>query len=178
MPVQMVRNNQAGPTVLSPDDNAKRYIEWQGKGDPNGGDIQPVGEDVQENTQFQKMLRRGVLELVSEDDESVGEAMGRQQAHWDQRQGQSSATAEQAIDHQANKDLVTLGCVGPSTRGDSTSKCGADVTVRDTEKDKRPPLCNVHQDLAPQFVPEDTILDGKPTKVWTRFTMGARERAQ
>jgi len=178
MPVQMIRNNQDGPTVFSPDDNAKRYIEWQGKGDPNGGDIQPVGEDVQQNTQYQKMLRRGVLTIVDESSEDIAAAMDLQQQHWDSRQGAGAAAANEALDHQANNDMVVLPCVGPNPRG-GDGKCAADVTVRDSKRNDAPPLCNIHSGLKGEFVPsEENVVDGKVTKTWTRVTMGARQRGE
>lgn len=179
MPVLMVRNTQPGPTVLSSDPKGSQYVEWQGKGDPNGGDIQPVPEEIQQAVSFQKCVRRGILVLLdAEDTDSaavIDEAMRRQQQEWDYRSSATQTTANEVIDQEANKDIVALKCVGPSSRGDSTQRCGADVNVRDNVKDDRPPLCNLHADLAPQFIPEEVVVDGKSTRTWTRMTMGARQ---
>lgn len=179
MPVIMARNNQAGPTVLSSDPKGTHYVEWQGKGDPNGGDIQPIPEEIQNTVQFQRCVRRGIFTILNEDSESQGvidEAMRRQQEAWDFRQGATAATAAEVIDQKANNDIVALSCVGPSTRGDASTRCGADVNVRDNVKDERPPLCDLHADLAPQYIPEDIVKDGRSIKSWTRMTMGARQR--
>lgn len=176
MPVQMYRNRQAGPTVLSSDPKGTEYVEWQGFGDPNGEDIQPVSELIQGIPQFTRCVRRGILEFVPEDSELLVGAMAAQQDHWDSRMSQTADTAAAAIDHQANNDIVTKQCVGPNPRGNGI--CGNEITVRDNDKNDKVPLCNVHQDLAPQYVPEDTIMDGKSVKTWTRVTMGARERQQ
>lgn len=176
MPVQMYRNHQPGPTVLSSDPKGTEYVEWQGHGDPNGEDIQPVSELIQGLPQFQRCLRRGILTFVRDDDPLLTGAMEAQQAHWDSRMNQSSDTAAAAIDQQANNDITVLSCVGPSSRG--TGTCGQDVPVRDTKGGEKPPLCNIHQDLASQYIPEDIVMNGKSVKTWTRATLGARERQQ
>jgi hypothetical protein len=180
MPVMMARNNQDGPTVLSSDPKGTHYVEWQGKGDPSGGDIQPVPEEIQNTVQFQRCVRRGIFTLLDESEDTgvISEAMERQQEAWDYRQGSTQATAAQVIDQQANNDIIALTCVGPSSRGDASTRCGADVNVRDKNKDDRPPLCNAHADLAPQFIPEEIIVDGKPRRTWTRMQMGARQRME
>lgn len=182
MPVLMVRNNQPGPTVLSSDPKGTHYVEWQGKGDPNGGDIQPVPEEIQSTVSFQKAVRKHILTLMDAEDTettaAIEEAMRRQQQEWDHRASSTQTTANEVIEHQTNKDIVALKCVGPSSRGDSSVRCGADVSVRDGQKDERPPLCNLHADLAPQYIPEQVIADGKSVTQWVRMTMGARERQQ
>lgn len=176
MPVQMYRNHQAGPTVLSSDPKGTEYVEWQGHGDPNGEDIQPVSELIQGLPQFQRCMRRGILSHIKDDDPLLTGAMDAQQAHWDSRMSQTADTAAAAIDQQADNDLVVATCVGPSTRG--AGLCGQDVPVRSVKDDAKPPLCNMHVDLAPQYIPEDIIANGKSTKTWTRATLGARERQQ
>ena len=177
MPVEMFRNHQPGPTVLSSDPKGTESVEWQGKHDPNGGDIQPVSEYMQGLPQFQRVVRRGILSHVPADDPILDMALDAQQAHWDSRQSQTSETAAAAIDQQANNDVVVIPCVGPNPRG-GNGICGTEVTVRDLDKDKKPPLCNIHESLAPQFIPEDVIINGKPAKTWTRATMAPRERQQ
>jgi hypothetical protein len=178
MPVQMVRNNQAGPTVLSSDPKGSEFVEWQGLNDPSGGDIQPVPEVIQSLVSYQRCVRRGILTPLDDNDqEIIDTAMGRQQANWDKRQSFASDTAAQVIDQQANNDIVTLSCVGPSTR-QGNARCGEQVTVRDTVKNEKPPLCSQHENLAPQYLPSEEMVSGKNVTVWTRMTMGARERQQ
>lgn len=178
MPVIMAQNNQAGPTVLSSDPKGTHYVEWQGRGDVSGGDVQPVPEEIQNTVAFQKCVRRGIFTILDADEASaaIDEAMNRQQQAWDKRQNLTQETADQAIDYQANKDIVSLPCVGPSRN--PGQRCGEPVPVRDTTKDERPPLCGLHEALAPQYTPTHDILNGKPVVVWTRVTMGARETQQ
>ncbi len=176
MPVQMYRNHQGGPTVLASDPKGTETVEWQGKGDPGGGDIQPVSEMMQALPQFNRILRRGLIELVPEDSDLFQDADDKQQAHWDSRMNSSQEAGAAAIDHQANNDVIALPCVGPTSRPGET-KCGADVTVKDAVKNERPPLCNLHIDLTSQYVPEETVQDGKSVKVWLRTTLAPRERA-
>jgi hypothetical protein len=178
MPVIMVRNNQPGPTVLSSDPKGSEFVEWGGLNDPSGGDIQPVPEVIQQSVAFQRSVRRGILTPLSDEDQSVIDAaMINQQAAWDKRQSFAADTAAQVIDQQANNDIITLGCVGPSTR-QGTARCGEQVTVRDVAKNEKPPLCSMHENLAPQYVPSEEMVSGKSVTVWTRLTMGARERQQ
>ena len=178
MPVIMVRNNQAGPTVLSSDPKGTHYVEWQGVGDPAGGDIQPVPEEIQNIVAFQRCVRRGIFTLLSDEDQgTVDEAMVKQQSAWDKRQSHSQETATEVIDQQANNDIVILPCVGPSTRA-TGGRCAADVTVKDVHKNEKPPLCSQHESLVAEYMPSEEAVNGKSVTVWTRLTMGARERQQ
>lgn len=178
MPVQMVRNNQAGPTVLSSDPKGSEFVEWQGKNDPAGGDIQPVPEVIQESVAFQRCVRRGILTPLSAEDQAIiDEAMEHQQAAWDKRQSFSQDQSAQVIEQTTNNDIITLACVGPSARAGG-AKCADQVTVRDVSKNDKPPLCSMHENLASQYVPSEEMVNGKSVTVWTRLTMGARERQQ
>ena len=175
MPVIMARNNQAGPTVLSSDPKGTHFVEWQGKGDPACGDVQPVPEEVQNVVAFQRCVRRGIFTLL-DDQEVIDEAMDRQQSAWDKRQTFSQETATEVIDQESNNDIVILPCVGPSTRAEG--RCGGDVTVKDTSKNDKPPLCAQHETMASQYMPSEEMVGGKNVTVWTRLTMGAREKQQ
>lgn len=169
----MVQNNQGGPTILTPDTSKSGdYIEWQGKGDPDGGDVQAVGNDILDNTQFQRMLSKGIFSIVEEDSTTATAAMQAQQAHWDARQGSVAKSVEQSMEHPENKDFVVQPCVGPGANG---QKCGVEVNVREKAVGQRPPLCPQHEGLAAQFIPEEVMRDGKYTTQWVRFSMGARE---
>jgi len=175
MPVLMYRNNQEGPTVLSSDPKGTESIEWQGKGDPNGDDIQPVSELIQGLPVFQKHLRRGLFTIVDETSAEYLASQELQQAHWEQRMSQPGQDAAAAIDHQANNDVIVLACVGPTSRQGET-KCGADVPVKDLDKDKAAPLCNMHEDLRSQYVPSQDVQDGKNITNWMRVMIAPRER--
>lgn len=178
MPVNstMVRNRQDGPTVYTYGATAKDYIEWGGRGDLNGEDIRQISTEVLEQSQFQQMIKRGVLEIV-EDQELIDSADKAQQEHWERRQGRSEDQARNSIENTANNDLLMESCVGPSSRG--TGRCGVEVPVREVDRSKRPPLCDRHKDLEPEFIPEQGVdKEGLPATNWTRVTIGERERQQ
>jgi hypothetical protein len=171
MPVKMVQNNQPGPTVLSIDPKGTESVEWQGKGDLNGEDVQPVSEAMQECVAYRKAVRRGVL-LELDDDalDFVNDAEERQQRAWEARQNISQTVADQAIEQTTKNDYVAFDCLG-------SPSCENKVSVREVEKDNKPPLCKQHEPLASQFVPQQDIVGGRPAVRWTRVTMGARESA-
>ncbi len=60
----LLANNLAGPTVFH-DENSKTEVTWEGKGDPQGNDIQPIPIYYLENTNFLRILNKGIFRLVS-----------------------------------------------------------------------------------------------------------------
>lgn len=178
MPVAstMIRNKQGGPTVYSPNASPKDYIVWERSGDPNGGDVMPVSEEVLSQPQFQRILQRGVLEIV-DDADTIKTATEAQIAHWNERQSYGETQAAESIEYAVQNDLVMATCIGPSARGEG--KCGVEVSVKESELSTRPPLCSQHESLAPSFIPEVGQDDeGKTITKWLRVTMGERERQQ
>lgn len=164
MPV-MVRNKEAGPTVFSvPEDNIQ--VEWQGAGDPSGGDVQYVPDALVNNVQFSKAIRQGIFVIETE---AAAEIEAQAQAHQD-RKAASEAAATSTIEVTTNNDLVQAPCVGPAARGNGT--CDAPVPVRDKDKANAPVLCSRHASLAPQFAL--TEVDGQ--SVWVRTTLAPREK--
>jgi hypothetical protein len=89
--------------------------------------------------------------------------MERQVQAW--RDVQPASTVDDAL-QRINNDYVSLPCIGPNNRGNGN--CGADVTVKDTEKDGKIPLCGTHEGLAPQFIQTEGIVDGQLAKTWVR----------
>lgn len=174
MPV-LVRNTEAGPTCFS-DLDKKIAIEWQGKDDPNGEDIQHVPDViVTENVNFLKMLQRGVFEIVEASPETQ-EAIARQAAAWRERRGASEQSTADAIDRQAENDFVSVPCIGPSPRG--VGECGEPVPVREKARDAKPPLCSTHQNLASEYVHSEGEFDnqlGHGKRKWERIPVGTRE---
>lgn len=174
MPVPtMIRNTQDGPTVFS-DDVAKVTIEWAGKGDPMGGDVQPVPAAFTDNVQFQRAIHKGLLSIETADD-AVQASIDAQRAEWDSRMQRQREAGKQSLDQVSDNDLVQENCIGPSGRGDGI--CGQVVPVRSATRYDKPPLCAAHQSLAMNFVAEETgrLVGGKPEKAWARVTMGARQ---
>jgi hypothetical protein len=141
-----------------------------------GGDVQPVPEEIINTVPFYRAIQRGILAVENlEDNPELQEAIDKQNASWTARTEAAAAQATASIDQQANNDLVSVPCVGPGAKG---GKCGADVAVRDVNKDDKPPLCNLHEDLVGEYVAEELgVVDGKTQKGWARVTMGEREKA-
>lgn len=176
MPV-LVKNTEVGPLVFS-DVKANISLEWAGAGDPNGEDLQQVPDEmVTQNTQFIKLVNRGLL-VIEEAPEAVREAMERQQSSYEARRNAESTKASASIDQQANNDLITKPCVGPNNRGQG--ECGEFVPVREKDSDEKPPLCPRHQNLAGQFILTETDdfnnETGKAVKKWERMGLGPRDR--
>lgn len=177
MPVAMVRNTLPGPTVISSDPKGTHQVEWAGKDDPMGGDVQPVPEEIVNTVPFYRAIQRGILVLENpEDNPELTATIAKQNSSWAARSEAAAAKATEAIDHDANNDIVSVPCIGPDGKG---GKCGADVAVRDVNKDDKPPLCNLHADLVGEYVAEELgVVDGKTQKGWARVTMGARESSR
>lgn len=170
-----VRNKQAGPTILSLDPKGSEFVEWQGAGDANGGDIQIVPESFHNHPNFLRAVQRGIL-VIENDEAAAQELVDKQNAAWHAQQAANTTDALASIDPQANNDLVSLRCVGPDQRGNG--QCETEVPVRDLQKDEKPPLCATHRDLEPQYVPDDVMEGGKSVRKWRRATMGPRETQQ
>lgn len=173
MPV-LVRNTEAGPTVFT-DAHTNTQVEWQGANDPSGEDVQQVPDALIDNVNFLRAVNRGIL-VVEEASPAVMEALQRQTTSWQARRREAKEASAATIDEQANNDLVTMPCIGPSTRG--TGECGESVPVRESKKFDKPALCSRHAALAPQYVfsESEALVDGQTTKQWTRTLMTARER--
>ncbi len=175
MPV-LVRNTEAGPTVFT-DANTHTQVEWQGANDPSGEDIQQVPDSLIENVAFLRAVNRGIL-VVEEATPAVREALERQVSSWKARQKTAEEAGAAVIDEQADNDLVTMPCIGPSQRG--TGECGEPVPVREKFRFDKPALWSRHSALAPQYVfsESEAVVDGKTTKQWTRTLVTSRERQQ
>lgn len=168
----LVRNTEGGPTVLS-DLRTKEYVEWQGAGDPTGADVQAVPEEFLQNVNFLRAVQRGILVIENaEDNPEITQAIERQNAAWARRREEAKKSAEDSIDQQANNDLITTECI--------LQACTNVVTLKEKQKNEKPPLCSTHESLAPQFVPVDDVsgdTEGAIRK-WNRVTVTAREKAQ
>ena len=170
-----LQNEQAGPLVFR-DDSANAEIIWQGKGDPMGEDLQAVPVGFLNNVDFLRMLNRGTVTLVDADDQ-VREAIESQLASPIlQRQAAAAVARKEAVVVEPlyrpeKNDYITIGCIGPSTRG--ARACGAEVPVREATRGDAPPLCAQHSHLAPQAFQfeTETIVDGKPVLAWRLATI-------
>jgi hypothetical protein len=169
----LVKNTTQGPLVFSvPQENIA--LEWQAAGDPSGEDFQQVPDALVENVAFLKNIQRGVLEVV-EAPEALKEAIEKQTSAFQRRTQVAEDAARDAIDQQADNDLVTLPCVGPSGRGGG--ECGEAVPVRERTKWEKPALCSKHASMANQYVMTETdkLVDGKAEKRWHRAGVSPHE---
>lgn len=174
----LVRNHEDGVTVLSSDPKGSEFVEWQGSGDPLGGDIQPVPEVIAASVAFSRAVQRGILSIENpEDNPEIAETLEKQNAAWRKRRETAASSASASIEHARNADVISLPCIGPSPRG-GDSKCGVEVPVREIHKNDRPPLCDQHKTLEPEFVPTQVQEGGTTTTKWLRASLGARERQQ
>jgi len=175
MPVPvMVRNTMDGPTVLSSDPKGSEFVEWQGAGDPQGGDVQICPASITDTVAFHKCVQRGILVLENpEDNPEIAQAIERQTQAWHDRQRLQTQRAQESISRDRNLDSIVLPCVGPGARG---ARCGVEVPVKEQTKNDKPPLCSQHAHLAHEYVPQQgEIVDGKATVGWLRMTVGRRE---
>lgn len=148
----VARNMMPGPTVLSLDLNGRTSVEWMGKGDPQGRDVQYVPDEIVRSPRFRVCCERGILQ-VEEDPSAL---IDKQVQAWKKRMDDDQNTALEVVDHKPDRDLIGLACVGPGSREGSTVTCGAPVPMRASEVDLKPPLCDLHVHLAGRYVPEKT----------------------
>lgn len=74
MPV-LVRNNEGGPTCYTHKASGTQ-LEWAGRGDPDGNDIQEVEDDLLKTSDMSRVMRKGILSRV--DDATGQQALRRQ----------------------------------------------------------------------------------------------------
>jgi hypothetical protein len=175
MPVGTVvaRNLMDGITVLASDVKGTHSVEWGAKNDPSGDDIQFVPGEVVESVAFRRALARGVIEVMDDQsDPEVTEALSRQVEAFRRRQEGAQEQVEVTIDRPTSRDQVSAFCVGPDTRG--TGKCGTPVAISEKKLKDTPPLCNLHKNLASQYVPE-AVKGNEDRMEWVRVTLGTRE---
>lgn len=173
MPVPVlvpIHNRKPGPTVFThPITND--VVQWEGNGDPTGGDVQHVPEDYIGLPAFQNCLNKGVFERLT--DEAGDQARAASdQASLARRMAEDEAAAGM-IKRESSNDLLMLDCLGPSDRGTGGS-CGTPVAVYASQRRDKAPLCDRHESLRHEFVPtegEHVGADGKTEVIWVRSVM-------
>lgn len=78
-----VRNTQSGPTVF--DDDGLKLI-WQGAGDPNHEDIQPIPAEALDSYNLQRALYLGVLKIEDADEKTKRAATAHRKS-WERQMG-------------------------------------------------------------------------------------------
>lgn len=144
----LVRNNHRGPaTFVHGHPQNGDLLHWQGKGDPNEGDILPVSGKILMSFSFQKALRKGLFSVVQE-----GESFGGDDTlpvSWDEQQSAHFDEVMVGLDDDVKNELQQILCRGPGE--DSKTLCGATIFVRTNNIAERPPLCDIHAEKFSQF---------------------------
>ena len=163
-----VRNAKAGPTIFTDKPNDV-MIRWEGAGDPQGQDWQYVPDHYRHHAAFADSVRKGVLVIGTEDEASAAFSAPIAPAGAD-----LAAQAAMAFERPQVNDIITAPCVGPGTRAGAS--CSNTAMFRQSEKDKRPPLCDEHAILASQYVPAtETNEQGLQVMAWHRVEMAPRQ---
>lgn len=155
MPVSQLvalRNLKSGVTVLTPDrSDPRNYLEFQAMGDPGGGDVQYVSEELAASPACVKAILHNVLTL--EDDitsPAIANAFQQQmQAAKRQREMAEAAIAE-TIDRPTNRDIIGGSCIGPGER--PGQPCGASIAIKDAANQDTAPLCSRHGHLSSEYI--------------------------
>lgn len=174
--VILVRNTMGGPTVFT-QASTNQQVEWQGAGDTNGADVQPIPAALFNDVQFQRAVQRGIFERVDGDYDAVIEAHRKE---WEEAEDRRKNASMDSLEALSQNDIHTYTCVSPKGRANSGVACGVPVPMTPKEHSEKPPLCIEHKSDAAKFVSEETdeIEAGKPKVKWSRVHLGARERQQ
>ena len=147
----LCQNEMSGPTVISSDLKGTYEVTFAGKGDPSGGDVQPIPPEILATVQFSKAVSLNILSVVEgADNPIVAAALSKQSDAFRKRIEQEKVTATEYLDAPQEDDLVAVECIGPGTRPDTA--CGEMIPIRAREASSRPPLCSRHEALADQCV--------------------------
>jgi hypothetical protein len=168
----MARNLMDGPTVMASDPKGTHEVRWEGKGDPSGGDIQYIPEEMLRIPAFAKALHQGIIAIANpEDNPEIVEALDKQARRFHDHHARIKEETMATIEPEKSRDLVSMECIGPSTKRKGI--CGEAVPVTETKKYDAAPLCHRHEHLRSEFVPVHTGQDERENKKveWVRGTM-------
>jgi len=141
----MCQNQMSGPTVIAADAKRNYEVVFQGKGHPDGEDVQPIPEALMKTIAFQRAISRGVLLVVEGADHPVvQQALARQSDAFAKRMAAQSMADREVLDSPAAADIIVINCIGPGSRPGAV--CGEQVPVKSGDTGK-PPLCDRHQGL-------------------------------
>jgi hypothetical protein len=147
----LCRNQTAGPLVIASDPKSTHEVIFSGLGDPGGGDVQPVPEELLRTPQFAKTVAMGLLKVeAGEDHEAVRHALQVQTDAFWKRAAQEKDAAMATLETAPDNDMIAIQCIGPGTRPDT--RCEDTIPVRVRERDAVPPLCTRHAMLLERCV--------------------------
>ena len=101
----LVRNRQPGPTVLD-DRTTDVVINWEGAGHPMGEDVQEVPPALMQHAGLVRAMRKGVLEVVPEDEIDPGLFSRQAERFPETSQAQHAAVVGTLEDASRDKDLL------------------------------------------------------------------------
>lgn len=160
----LVRNRKPGPTILD-DRNADVVISWEGAGHARGEDVQEVPEALMKNAGLVRAVRKGVLEIVPED-EVIATHFARQATDYEKAvQDQHDAVMETLEPSSRDLDLIETKCL----------ISGQDIIMSERDMREHPPLADEFKDRESEFVAHETGQlneQGKPVVTWVRVTVG------
>lgn len=147
----MCQNMTPGPLVIASSPKSDNEVIFQGKGSPDGNDVQPIPEGLLRSPAFGKAIKQGTLKVVEgADNPIVANALQAQSdAYW-KRMDTDKLAALETLESPKDDDLVAVQCIGPGTREDTV--CEDTIPVRAREKDNKPPLCTRHAHLLERCV--------------------------
>jgi hypothetical protein len=142
----LARNKMSGPTVLADSPKENFQVIFAGAGDPAGGDVQPIPDELVRVPAFARNIALGVIEIVDgQDNPAVARALNAQSAAFWQKNEAEKLSAMESLEAPKDDDLVAVQCIGPGTRADT--QCEDTIPVRAREKDNQAPLCDRHAGL-------------------------------
>jgi hypothetical protein len=142
----MCQNQMPGPTVIAADAKRNYEVVFQGKGHPDGEDVQPIPEALLKTIAFQRAISRGVLLVVEGADHPVVQQALARQSDAFARRMQAQQVADREVMEQASAgDLLVVNCIGPGSRPGAV--CGDQVPVKSGDTGT-PPLCDRHKGLS------------------------------
>jgi hypothetical protein len=142
----MCQNQMPGPTVIAADAKRNYEVVFQGKGHPDGEDVQPIPDALLRTIAFQRAISRGVILVVEGADHPVvQQALSRQSDAFARRMASQQVADREVLEQASAADILVVNCIGPGSRPGAV--CGDQVPVKSGDTGS-PPLCDRHKGLA------------------------------
>ena len=152
MPV-LVKNTKLGPTVFT-DKLNDLVVEWQGRGNRDGEDVQQVPDSMLQNMNFMRAIRSGILSVVNVEGDEAEALLARQGVAYQERVEEEARRANSALDTYSEQTIATARI--------------ADDSAADADPENREIRRNVGQVVS--IIEEGTGLDeaGEPAHLTGR----------
>jgi hypothetical protein len=141
--------------VIASDPRRTHEVAFEGRNSPSGGDYQHMPREIVATPAFARQIALGTLKVVEgAEDPLVQSAMQRQSDSYWKRAEKDAAAALETLDHVADNDYLVQSCFAPGTRAGAA--CGADIPVKASEAQVKPPLCDKHAHLTDRCIRRGT----------------------